>query len=208
MGLSKNDVKLEETRLEDTINLVRKKISLLGQELYDREDKIEEFKRFMWDNRTDMDPTELKTMMSDSDLEVSMMMKKGEYLQKLYRIQGNPYFGRIIFTDGINKDDVYIGITHVEDDNNNYYVYDWRSPICNLFYDYEVGKASYIAPLGKIEGEITLKRQYTIKDGKLKHIFDNNTNIDDELLQEVLASASSEKMKILLIQYKQNKIQL
>ena len=208
MGLSKNDVKLEETRLEDTINLVRKKISLLGQELYDREDKIEEFKRFMWDNRTDMDPTELKTMMSDSDLEVSMMMKKGEYLQKLYRIQGNPYFGRIIFTDGINKDDVYIGITHVEDDNNNYYVYDWRSPICNLFYDYEVGKASYIAPLGKIEGEITLKRQYTIKDGKLKHIFDNNTNIDDELLQEVLASASSEKMKNIVntIQAEQNTV--
>lgn len=208
MGLSKNDVKLEETRLEDTINLVRKKISLLGQELYDREDKIEEFKRFMWDNRTDMDPTELKTMMSDSDLEVSMMMKKGEYLQKLYRIQGNPYFGRIIFTDGINKDDVYIGITHVEDDNNNYYVYDWRSPICNLFYDYEVGKASYIAPLGKIDGEVTLKRQYTIKDGKLKHIFDNNTNIDDELLQEVLASASSEKMKNIVntIQAEQNTV--
>ena len=208
MGLSKNDVKLEETRLEDTINLVRKKISLLGQELYDREDKIEEFKRFMWDNRTDMDPTELKTMMSDSDLEVSMMMKKGEYLQKLYRIQGNPYFGRIIFTDGINKDDVYIGITHVEDDNNNYYVYDWRSPICNLFYDYEVSKASYIAPLGKIEGEVTLKRQYTIKDGKLKHIFDNNTNIDDELLQEVLASASSEKMKNIVntIQAEQNTV--
>ena len=208
MELSKEEVKLEEKRLDDTIKLIREKISVLGQELYDRDDKVLEFKKFMWDNRADMDPSELKTMMSSNDLEISMMMKKGEYLQKLYRIQNNPYFGRIVFNDGVNKDNVYIGITHVTDDNNNYYVHDWRSPICNLFYDYEVGKASYMAPMGKIEGEITLKRQYTIKDGKLLHIFDNNTNIDDELLQEVLASADNDKMKNIVntIQAEQNTV--
>lgn len=208
MELPKEEVILEEKRLDDTIKLIREKISVLGQELYDRDDKVLEFKKFMWDNRADMDPSELKTMMSDNDLEISMMMKKGEYLQKLYKIQNNPYFGRIVFSDGINKDNVYIGITHVTDDNNNYYVHDWRSPICNLFYDYEVGKASYMAPMGKIEGEITLKRQYTIKDGKLLHIFDNNTNIDDELLQEVLASADNDKMKNIVntIQAEQNTV--
>ena len=208
MELPKEEVRLEEKRLADTIKLIRGKISVLGQELYDRDDKVLEFKKFMWDNRADMDPSELKTMMSDNDLEINMMMKKGEYLQKLYKIQNNPYFGRIVFSDGINKDNVYIGITHVTDDNNNYYVHDWRSPICNLFYDYEVGKASYMAPMGKIEGEITLKRQYTIKDGKLLHIFDNNTNIDDELLQEVLASADNDKMKNIVntIQAEQNTV--
>lgn len=208
MELPKEEVRLEEKRLDDTIKLIRGKISVLGQELYDRDDKVLEFKKFMWDNRADMDPSELKTMMSDNDLEISMMMKKGEYLQKLYKIQNNPYFGRIVFSDGINKDNVYIGITHVTDNNNNYYVHDWRSPICNLFYDYEVGKASYMAPMGKIEGEITLKRQYTIKDGKLLHIFDNNTNIDDELLQEVLASADNDKMKNIVntIQAEQNTV--
>ena len=208
MELPKEEVRLEEKRLDDTIKLIRGKISVLGQELYDRDDKVLEFKKFMWDNRAAMDPSELKTMMSDNDLEISMMMKKGEYLQKLYKIQNNPYFGRIVFSDGINKDNVYIGITHVTDDNNNYYVHDWRSPICNLFYDYEVGKASYMAPMGKIEGEITLKRQYTIKDGKLLHIFDNNTNIDDELLQEVLASADNDKMKNIVntIQAEQNTV--
>lgn len=208
MELPKEEVRLEEKRLDDTIKLIRGKISVLGQELYDRDDKVLEFKKFMWDNRADMDPSELKTMMSNNDLEISMMMKKGEYLQKLYKIQNNPYFGRIVFSDGINKDNVYIGITHVTDDNNNYYVHDWRSPICNLFYDYEVGKASYMAPMGKIEGEITLKRQYTIKDGKLLHIFDNNTNIDDELLQEVLASADNDKMKNIVntIQAEQNTV--
>ena len=208
MELTKSEIKLEEDRLQDTIDLIREKISGLGQELYDREDKILEFKKFMWDSRASMDGAELKTMMSDNDLEINMMMKKGEYLQKLFKIQNNPYFGRIVFKNSDSLDDVYIGITHVVDDDNNYYVHDWRSPICNLFYDYEVGKASYIAPIGKIDGEVTLKRQYQIKDAKLLHIFDNNINIDDELLQEVLAEESSDKMKNIVntIQAEQNKV--
>ena len=208
MELSKNEVILEEKRLEDTVNLIRSKISVLGQELYERDDKVLEFKKFMWDNRSDMDPAELKTMMSDNDLEIRMMMNKGEYLQKLFKIQNNPYFGSIVFKSDDGIDEVYIGITHVTDDDNKYYVHDWRSPICNLFYDYEVGKANYLAPMGRIYGEITRKRQYTIKDAKLLHVFDNNINIDDELLQEVLASESSDKMKNIVntIQAEQNKV--
>jgi len=208
LELSEKEIMEEEKRLEDTINLIRSKISVLGQELYDRDDKVLEFKKFMWDNRSDMDPSELKTMMSDNDLEIRMMMNKGEYLQKLFKIQNNPYFGSIIFKSGEGVDEVYIGITHVTDDNNKYYVHDWRSPICNLFYDYEVGKANYLAPMGRIYGDVTRKRQYTIKDGKLLHIFDNNINIDDELLQEVLASESSDKMKNIVntIQMEQNRV--
>lgn len=208
MELSKEEIMLEEKRLEDTVDIIRSKISELGQELYDRDDKVLEFKKFMWDNRSDMDPTELKTMMSSNDLEISMMMNKGEYLQKLFKIQNNPYFGSIIFDDGKNIDEVYIGITHVTDNNNKYYVHDWRSPICSLFYDYEVGPCSYMAPMGKINGNIDRKRQYTIKDARLLHIFDNNINIDDELLQEVLANESSDKMKNIVntIQMEQNRV--
>lgn len=208
MELSKEEIKLEKKRLDDTINLIKSKISVLGQELYDRDEKILEFKKFMWDNRGGMDATELKTMMSDNDLEINMMKMKGEYFQKLFKVQNNPYFGRIVFKSNDGVDDVYIGITHVIDDDNNYYVHDWRSPICNLFYDYEVGEANYLAPMGRIYGNVTLKRQYTIKDAKLLHIFDNNINIDDELLQEVLASESSDKMKNIVntIQAEQNKV--
>jgi len=208
MELSKKEIMLEEKRLEDTVDIIRSKISELGQELYDRDDKVLEFKKFMWDNRSDMDPTELKTMMSSNDLEISMMMNKGEYLQKLFKIQNNPYFGSIVFDDGKQVDEVYIGITHVTDNKNKYYVHDWRSPICSLFYDYEVGPCSYIAPMGKISGNIDRKRQYTIKDAKLLHIFDNNINIDDELLQEVLANESNDKMKNIVntIQMEQNRV--
>ena len=208
MPISNNEYSLEEKRLEDTIGIIRKKISSLGAELYEDEEKVLEFKKFLWDSHTEMDPSEMRTLMSNNDVEISIMMSRGAYLQKLYKIQNKPYFGSIIFNnpeDGLQN--IYIGITHVED-NLNYHVHDWRSPICSLFYDYELGSAKYEAPGGTIEGIITKKRQYTIEDAKLLHIFDNEVNIDDELLQQVLATESSDKMKNIVntIQKEQNQV--
>lgn len=207
MPISKKEFILEEKSQEETTSIIRRKISALGSELYDDQEKILEFKKFLWDTHTEMDTTEMKTMMSDNDVEISIMMKRGEYLQKLFRIQNKPYFGSLKFQTNKETENIYIGITHVED-NLNYYVHDWRSPICNMFYDYETGKASYEAPIGTIEGIIERKRQYTIENAKLIHIFDNEINIDDKLLQEVLATESSEKMKNIVntIQKEQNQV--
>ena len=203
MKISESEMQKETKYLDDTINLIRKKISELGQELYDDDEKILEFKKFMWDSKASMDPGEMKNMMVESDLQVTIMLNKGLYLQKLYRSQNKPYFASIIFNDEL----IYMGITHVED-NLNYLVHDWRSPICNLYYDYEVGKAKYLAPDGIIEGNLSRKRQYIIEDGKLLNIFDNSINISDELLQQVLATESSDKMKNIVntIQKEQNAI--
>lgn len=209
MNLSKEELLHEERYLSDTLKVVRGKISELGQQLYEREEKVQEFKEFMWDARHDMDPTEMRTMMSSNDLEIAMMMNKGQYLQKLYRIQNNPYFGSITFDDNESSKKIYIGITHVEDEENDkYLVHDWRAPICSLFYDYETGPAKYVAPGGIITGTITNKRQFKIENAKLKRVFDNNLNIDDDLLQEVLATESSDKMKNIVntIQQEQNAI--
>lgn len=177
--------------------------------MYEREEKVQEFKEFMWDARHDMDPTEMRSMMSTNDLEITMMLNKGQYLQKLFRIQNNPYFGSITFDNDETSNKIYIGITHVEDEEKDkYLVHDWRAPICSLFYDYEIGPAKYVAPGGIITGTITNKRQFKIENAKLKRVFDNSLNIDDELLQEVLATESSEKMKNIVntIQQEQNAI--
>ncbi|MBQ7136914.1 MAG: AAA family ATPase [Bacilli bacterium] len=209
MNLSKEEFREEENYLKDTVEVVRNKISELGQQLYDREEKVHEFQKFIWESQHDMDPTEMRSMMSDNDLEISMMMNKGKYFQKLFRIQNSPYFGAITFEEDSGCNKVYIGITHVEDEvNDKYLVHDWRAPICSMFYDYETGPASYIAPEGIIKGKITNKRQFKIENAKIKRVFDNNLNIDDELLQEVLATESSDKMKNIVntIQQEQNAI--
>ena len=209
MKLNEQEQKYEEKHLDDTIKIIRGKISDLGQELYDKEEKVLEFKELIWDSKHDMDPAEMRFMMAQSDAEVIRMQRKGKYFQSLFRIQNKPYFGMIKFKDDDTKteEEIYIGITHVEE-NMKYYVHDWRSPICSLFYDYETGRASYTSPDGIINGNLNVKRQYTIEDGKLKGIFDTSINIQDEVLQQVLSEDSNDKMKNIVntIQQEQNKV--
>lgn len=207
MNLSNEELKKEKIWLDETTRLIRSKISKLGQQLYDKEEKIQEFQKFIWDSRHDMDPTEMRSMIATNDIEVNMALRKGNYFQKLFRIQNNPYFGAITFKSGDSSDKIYIGITHVEDDEK-YYVHDWRAPISSMFYDYGVGNAEYESPSGKISGEITNKRQFKIEQGNLIRVFDNSINIDDDMLQEVLSTSSNEKMKNIVntIQQEQNLI--
>ncbi|HJJ19551.1 MAG TPA: UvrD-helicase domain-containing protein [Bacilli bacterium] len=209
MKIEREEFERERNYLYKTVSLIRKKISKLGQELFDDDSKVLEFKKLIWDTHTEMDPNEMRSMMAESDLQVSIMQSKGNYLQRLFRIQNKPYFGSIRFKEegSEEEDNIYIGITHVED-KLDYYVHDWRSPICSMFYDYETGPASYKAPSGIIKGNIIKKRQYIIEDAELKHIFDNDLNISDSLLQEVLAEESSDKMKNIVntIQEEQNKV--
>jgi len=204
MKIEREEFERERNYLNKTVSLIRKKISKLGQELFDDDSKALEFKKLIWDT-----PNEMRSMMAESDLQVSIMQSKGNYLQRLFRIQNKPYFGSIRFKEegSEEEDNIYIGITHVED-KLDYYVHDWRSPICSMFYDYETGPASYKAPSGIIKGNIIKKRQYIIEDAELKHIFDNDLNISDSLLQEVLAEESSDKMKNIVntIQEEQNKV--
>ena len=209
MNLSEKELQQEKDYLDNCTKLIKDYLSELGQDLYEKEEKIQEFKKYIWDNKSQLDPTELKSLMSDNDIEVFLAMEKGKYFQKLYKIQSSPYFGSIVFEEDQEKEkNIYLGITHLEDKNKNYLMYDWRAPISSLFYDYEIGKCSYKAPSGFISGNLKRKRQYKIENGKIKHIFDNSINIDDSLLQEVLSKDSSDKMKNIVntIQQEQNKI--
>jgi len=206
--IKKTEIGLEVIRLDKTIKVIREKLSSLGQKLFEKEEKIIEFKKFIWDNRSEMDPTEMKSVMAMNETEIYLTLQSGEYFKKLYRIQNSPYFGSIIFDDGKKKELIYIGLTHVVEKDFQHLVYDWRSPISSLFYDYELGKCAYDAPQGIIKGELIRKRQYKIEEAALIHVFDNSLNVDDELLQEVLASSGSEKMKNIVntIQQEQNRI--
>ena len=87
-------------------------------------------------------------------------------------------------------------------------IYDWRAPVSGLFYDYDRGQASYEAPGGTIEGEITSKWQYKIKKGKMVYAFESDTKIDDEILKQELGSNGDVQLKNIVrtIQKEQNEI--
>ena len=208
MNLSEEEFLKEKKHLDLTIKLLREQISALAQDLYDDEEKQKEFKRFVWDNKAELDPTEMKTIMSNNDQEIDNLEMKAKYYRKLYKIQNSPYFAKIVYqTKDEGTNDIYIGLTYLTKGNNNI-IYDWRAPISSVFYDYEEGYAPYEAPGGKIDGYLKGKRQFTIEDAKIKRVFDSKLNVQDELLQEVLANKTDEYMKNIVntIQVEQNAI--
>ncbi|HWJ80221.1 MAG TPA: RNA polymerase recycling motor HelD, partial [Niallia sp.] len=131
-------------------------------------------------------------------------------LSTLNKLQNSPYFGRIDFKEkGEEVESIYIGITSFMDKNNEeFYIYDWRAPISSIYYDYSPGPASYKTPTEIIEGDLLLKRQFIIREGKLINLFDTGVTIGDDLLLEVLGNNASSMMKSIVatIQKEQNQI--
>lgn len=129
-------------------------------------------------------------------------------LKELTQLKSSPYFGRIDFSEedfGINK--MYIGRFGVTPENTfEPLIVDWRAPIASLFYTGALGEAFYEAPKEKMLVNILAKRQYIIKKEKLMGMFDSALDIKDEILQMVLSSNASEKLKdiIMTIQKEQD----
>src|SRR5699024_818523 len=137
--------------------------------------------------------------------------KIGKEQKALQRLAHSPYFGRIDFwEDGETESKpIYIGMASLMDqDDEDFLVYDWRAPISSLYYDYSPGKAEYDTMSGMITGEMTLKRQFIIRGGVIQGMFDTGVTIGDTLLQQALGGNASTTMKSIVatIQKEQNKI--
>ena len=208
MNLSEEEFSKEKKHLDKTTQLLRETISNLAQDLYDNEEKQLEFKKYIWDTRSELDPTEMKSIVSNNAQEIDNLEMKAKYNKKLYKIQNSPYFAKIVFRNNENIDPtIYIGLTYLTRDNKNV-IYDWRSPIASIFYDYENGDCEYEAPGGKIQGYLENKRQFTIEESKIIRVFDSKLNVQDDLLQEVLSQKNNDYMKNIVntIQQEQNAI--
>ncbi|MFC7671134.1 hypothetical protein ACFQT0_29855 [Hymenobacter humi] len=130
--------------------------------------------------------------------------------RRLLKLVQSPYFGRIDFVSRKQEPlTVYIGVGSFMDERQRRgLIYDWRAPIASMFYDFELGEASYNTPSGTIAGTIALKRQYKIRDGRLEFMLENDVNIHDDVLQRELARSSDDKMKniVATIQRDQNAV--
>lgn len=130
--------------------------------------------------------------------------------RRLLKLVSSPYFGRIDFIPkNATEEVVYIGIhTFFDELERANLIHDWRAPISSMFYDFELGEAAYQTPSGKISGEITHKRQYKIREGKMEFMIENDVNIHDEVLQQELSKSADDKMKniVATIQRDQNAV--
>src|SRR5690606_31084242 len=131
--------------------------------------------------------------------------------KNLQRLKSSPYFGRIDFVEEGEKkaEQIYIGLfSLMDEDGENFLIYDWRAPIARMYYDYAPGPAQYEPMDSIIKGEIELKRQYIIRNGRIKGMFDTTITIGDEILQAVLSGQADNHMKniVATIQKEQNAI--
>ena len=209
MAISEEEFQKEKKILHKINKLLGNTLNELGEEVIESEDNLVEFKKMMWENANSFDAGEQQQAMYATALEADKAYQKQQYFKRLCSIKDKPYFASIVFKDDKGEIyNIYMSLTYLKDDNANNILYDWRSPICSLFYDYETGPASYKAPGGTYTGELKRKRQYKIEKKKLLGVFDNSLNIDDEILQEVLATESSDRMKNVVntIQQEQNQV--
>ena len=173
-------------------------------------DELKQKKQYIHEHQSGMDDADMVA----AGQSINRMAFTGEAAvsrkRKLLKLGQSPYFGRIDFaTRGKAAAPVYIGVySFLDEQLRQNLIYDWRAPISSLFYDYELGEASYPTPTGTVQGTIEVKRQYKIRDGRLEFMLENSVNIHDEVLQRELVKSSDDKMKTIVatIQRDQNAV--
>ena len=206
------DRKNELARLEMVIQQVQLKLDQGVEKCQISHDELQDTLADYWESSR-------KSFWDQAQLTATIERQRGltsvsyRRQSQLIKLAISPYFGRIDFAEvglsGLGKPEIiYIGITTLTgSDSGEYLIYDWRSPVAGMFYDYERGWSQYQCPAGTISGEIILKRQYKIKNGQMEYMFDADLKIDDEMLQELLGKSVDDRMRTIVntIQREQNR---
>ena len=172
-------------------------------------DTLERFKEIIEDTEFRLDA--LPRMYGNNPMLLESLLREfTKRLELMKKTQKKPYFARIDFTsDDLKKEEeCYIGKVGVFDEDNNLVTVDWRAPIASMYYDSNIGEASYKAPEGVIKGKLTLKRQYEIENGELKDFQDVDTVSNDDFLKPYLGASADNRLKniVATIQAEQNAI--
>lgn len=203
----------KESDERNYLNEVQKKLKTALEQMQAKIDnyarEIVETKRYIYENHLDLaEKAANRIAVHDSVAFGEKAIKEREKIQKLIQ---SPYFGRIDFAEAKagKEETLYIGVHGFADPVTAHtIIFDWRAPVSSMFYDFESGPAFYVAPLGKIEGMLTLKRQYRIRQAQMEYMIESSLNIGDEILQKELSRNSDDKMKniVATIQREQNAI--
>lgn len=201
----------EKKYLQQVIGIINDTIQNTDTSVKEHVETLQEYKDYIWSNK-DIDPHEIRSMRESILNHFALGESVIDKRRRLGKILDIPYFGRIDFEEKKNGSSVlpiYIGIhTFYDSQSKTNLIYDWRAPISGMFYDYELGKAVYTSPTGEISGDISLKRQYRIRKGKMEYMIESSLTVHDEILQKELSSNADDKMKniVTTIQREQNRI--
>lgn len=202
---------VEKKKLQETIDIINKEILIyINKRKYITEYILDYRKNVIEEYRDDEDKI-IDYFDHERYVKEEAFKTIDRRLKELTVLKESPYFGRITFND-IEFDSIenlYIGrFGLTPEDTYEPVVVDWRAPVASLFYHGSLGEAAYQSPKGPVETEILSRRQLIVKKGKLQGLFDSAIDVKDEILQMVLSTNSSEKLKdvIMTIQQEQDEI--
>jgi len=208
----KKSEKEEKIYLQQILSIIKDVIDDIDLSVKDQQKLLQDQKEYLWEGRMDIDAQEKRSVREGI---LNILAVGGSIIaqrERLGRMLNIPYFGRIDFCEKKENSEtqpIYIGVNNFYNFNDKTnLIYDWRAPISGMYYDHELGMASYTSPSGVIEGNISLKRQYRIRNGIMEYMIENSVTVHDDILQKELSSNADKKMKSIVttIQREQNRI--
>ncbi|MDF2592278.1 MAG: helicase [Clostridia bacterium] len=142
----------------------------------------------------------------------SMLQDRADVkLRNLIAARSKPYFARVDFQENEKQssEKLYIGkMALIREEDQELIIVDWRAPVANLYYEERLGDAHYVSPEGDVLGQMLVKRQFSINEGKLDEMFDIDITTSDEFLQASLGSSADNRLKEIVstIQAEQNQV--
>ncbi len=202
----------EKIYLEKTKKSLEHSYKALSSDIHVKDARYKELQKYMIDYKAELDKFEVFDYQQSLHMIDKQGLAKVMERNQIEKLLVSPYFGRFDFTyegDSVEDAEVfYVGrFGHINEQGETL-IYDWRAPVSNMYYEFELGKAHYEAMEKCFNGEIIRKRQLKIENGEIQFALDSSLTIQDEVLQQTLNAQGSEKMKTIVtsIQREQNKI--
>ncbi|MFL0266724.1 HelD family protein [Candidatus Clostridium radicumherbarum] len=202
---------LESTKLSEVIELINKEILVYINKRKNVANYIEDYRKKTIEEYRDDEDKLIEYFDHERYVKEESFKNIDSRLKELNILSVSPYFGRIDYNeaDEDDKEIIYVGRFGMTPEGEyEPVIVDWRAPVSALFYANRLGENSYNAPAGKITVDIKLKRQFVIKKSKLVGLFDSALDVKDDILQLVLSSNTSAKLRDIIMTIQEEQDQL
>ena len=201
---------MEEGKLEETLKILNNEILNYLSKRKSITDYIVDYRKKVIEEYRDDEDKVIEYFDHENYVKEEAFKTIDKRLKEFTILKDSPYFGKITFTEeDEGAEEFYIGrFGLTPEDSYDPVIVDWRAPVTSLFYKGTLGETTYDCPNGAINANLLGRRQLIVKKGELKGLFDSAIDVKDDILQMVLTSNSSEKLKdiVMTIQEEQDEI--
>ena len=201
---------MEEGKLEETLKILNNEILNYLSKRKNITDYIVDYRKKVIEEYRDDEDKVIEYFDHENYVKEEAFKTIDKRLKEFTILKDSPYFGKITFTEeDEGAEEFYIGrFGLTPEDSYDPVIVDWRAPVASLFYKGTLGETTYDCPNGAINANLLGRRQLIVKKGELKGLFDSAIDVKDDILQMVLTSNSSEKLKdiVMTIQEEQDEI--